>query len=99
MITTKTSEQYLAAIPEAVRPRLIRAIRELLMAGRDTHKVAEALKPQASFGKYEGCYEAALRSIAYKVCQDLNKETREQNRQIAQVASASIREFVSSFSK
>lgn len=63
-----TAQDYKAKIDPQVLARLERSITSLLGAGRDTSNVAETLCPQASFGKYEGCYKEAIRVIAVEIC-------------------------------
>jgi hypothetical protein len=66
----------LETIPEAVRPRLLRAIKEMLHARVDTVEISNSLGAQQSFGKYDGCTPLAILSIANAMCKDINKQYR-----------------------
>lgn len=81
----------LAKIDETVRPKLLRAIESLLRAGRNCGAVAEALCPQQSFGKYEGCTRQAIQEIAVEVCREMNRTIRRVDREIAARALDSLR--------
>ena len=72
------SNEHFKKIAPEVQVKLVRAIRSLLAAGRDCGNVGETLCPQASFGKYEGCYRAAIQSIAVDICRDMNAASRQE---------------------
>lgn len=87
------NNEYLMKVPEEVRPRLLRAIRQLLDAGRNTVNVAETLCPQASFGKYDGCHRIAIESIARDVCAEANAEARKVMREASEQLKQDFKEL------
>jgi len=80
----------LETIPEAVRPRLLRAIKEMLHARMDTVTISNALAAQQSFGKYDGCTPNAILSIANAMCKDINKQFRADFRKTLDEAKANL---------
>lgn len=73
-------ENNMTKIPEAVRPKLIKAINELLRARQNTHQVRDLLSKQASFGKFEGCAPQAILDLANGICKAINAENSRQFR-------------------
>lgn len=74
--------EVIEKIEPAVQERLLRAIRSLLNAGRNVDQTTDALSPQVSFGKYNGCNPTAIRAIATLVCREINTETAKINAEI-----------------
>jgi len=64
-------------IPENIRPRLEKSIRELLLAGRTCSNIASVLGANQSFGKYDGCTPDAIRRLADTICSQLSRECRQ----------------------
>ncbi len=93
------NEEHKKAIDPKVLVRLTRAIEQLLGAGRDTEQVVEALKPQQSFGKYDGCHPTAIRALAIETCKRINAEIRSENKVVAELAIKSMREHFPDFAK
>lgn len=93
------NEEFKSKIEQKVLVRLTRAIEQLLSAGRDTEMVTQALSPQQSFGKYDGCHPIAIRALAVEICKRMNAEIRSQDKEIAALAIKSMREHFPDFAK
>lgn len=74
-----TANEYLEKIEAdaATIERLNRNITDLLNAGWNTVKIADALCRQQSFGKFVGCHREALLAIANETCRKLNRSERQ----------------------
>ena len=84
------------SIAPEIEIRLKKAVRELLLAGRDTQNVTLALSGQLSFGKYDGCTPDAINKLAHQTVKELNAEARDFQRQIfSKVKPETKRNFVS----
>lgn len=79
-------------IDKQISIRLRRAIVSLFKAGRNLDEVVSALSPQASFGKYDGCFPDAIRSIARWELTELNEQVRRENEEIRAKARAALPE-------
>lgn len=96
-IWTEELTKVRAAIDPKILERLMRGIDALLNAGRNTEQVVEALKPQASFGKYDGCHPSAIRTLAIARCREANREIAQQNAEMAREINKSLREHFPNF--